>query len=135
MEMSEIPTPETDTKSFIAFDSEGRKLVVVLAETSRHLEQERNILRNGCLNDPLLEITFRELKRERDKARNLVQSGIRAQASLNEALDKTLNDLRQEQEQNAKLRDLAERLLNFGGIHVLPDSLLDELDQIKEGAK
>jgi hypothetical protein len=35
-------TPETDAKSFIAFDTEGRKLVVVLATTSESFERERD---------------------------------------------------------------------------------------------
>jgi hypothetical protein len=35
-------TPDTDAKSFIAFDTEGRKLVVVLATTSESLERERD---------------------------------------------------------------------------------------------
>jgi len=51
-----------------------------------------------------------ELKRERDEAMKLFESGKRACASLNEALDKTLHELREVREQNAKLRDIAERL-------------------------
>lgn len=35
-------TPDTDAKSFIAFDTEGRKLVVVLATTSESFERERD---------------------------------------------------------------------------------------------
>lgn len=35
-------TPETDAKSFLAFDTEGRKLVVVLATTSESFERERD---------------------------------------------------------------------------------------------
>lgn len=85
----------------------------------------------------------RKLERERDKARNLVQSGIRARASLNEALDKTLHDLREQREQNAKLCDIAERAIGrveneCWGIKAIPDfwaELRAELDKIKEGAK
>jgi hypothetical protein len=46
-------TPETDAKSFIAFDTEGRKLVVVLATTSESFERERDELleRNAKLRD------------------------------------------------------------------------------------
>lgn len=82
-----------------------------------------------------------KLERERDKARNLVQSGIRAKSSLNEALDKTLYDLRMAVEQNAKLFDIADRaiqllppftrMVDFGSA----ENLRAELDQLKEGAK
>jgi len=51
----------------------------------------------------------RKLERERDKARNLVQSGIRAQASLNEALDKTLYDLRIAREEAAQWHNKAQQ--------------------------
>lgn len=36
------PTPETDAKSFIAFDTEGRKLTVVTYATSEALERQRD---------------------------------------------------------------------------------------------
>jgi len=79
-------------------------------------------------------------KRERDKARNLVQSGIRAQASLNEALDKTLYDLRMALEQNAKLRDIAEMAMNFGQYRApyfaYPNPTWEKMrEQLKEASK
>lgn len=84
-----------------------------------------------------------QTKLYRDKLRELLESSKRGSASLNEALDKTLHELREAREQNAKLRDIAERALNFGEYRApclgYPgptwEKLRAELDQIKRGAK
>jgi hypothetical protein len=59
-------TPKTDAKSFIALDKEGRKLVVVLASTSKSFERERNLEleRSNHYRDQ-----WQTVIRERDKAR------------------------------------------------------------------
>jgi hypothetical protein len=85
-----------------------------------------------------IEADARRFVRERDKAMKLFESGKRACASLNEALDKTLHELREVRDQNAKLRDIAERLFAaVVGRMKANDwrTLRAELDQIKEGAK
>lgn len=82
-----------------------------------------------------------KLERERDKARNLVKSGIRAQASLNEALDKTLYDLRMAREQIRELIYIAERAIALAEIDYENDKfgvvseLREALKQIKKAAK
>jgi hypothetical protein len=63
----------------------------------------------------------RRLERERDTARNLVQGGIRAQASLNEALDKTLYDLRMAREEAAQWHNKAQQTTDVR----LRDALLE----------
>jgi hypothetical protein len=68
-------TPETDAKSFIAFDTEGRKLVVVLATTSESFERERDALREE--NKRLIELLRRDEKPIwMDGARSGTNTGI-----------------------------------------------------------
>ncbi|MEY4350014.1 MAG: hypothetical protein RL078_56 [Bacteroidota bacterium] len=69
-------TPETDAKSFIAFDTEGRKLVVVLATTSESFERERDEA-NEDLHKQLVQYDqlFDEAEKiriERDEARDAI---------------------------------------------------------------
>jgi hypothetical protein len=53
-----------------------------------------------------IRILAQRLERERDKAMKLFESGRRACASLNEALDKTLHELREAREDVMKLQDI-----------------------------
>jgi len=113
--MSERPTPETDCESGF-FDME----TAVSAAFARRLERERDEAREALENHTASTIhschdqcqrPMCVLRRERDKAIKLFESGKRACASLNEALDKTLHELREVREQNAKLTDIAERAI------------------------
>lgn len=119
--MSDRPTPETD-----AFFAEWTRTNGVLARSRLHaekLERERDEAMEHC-----------------NKAKRLFESSERARASLNEALDKTLHELREAREQNAKLRDIAEKAITAvalwaGSRTNSASKLRAELDQLKEGAK
>jgi hypothetical protein len=72
----------------------------------------------------------RKLERERDEARKLFESAKRGSASLNESLDKTLQELREAREQLRIAVGLLSTQPQFADKH--PE---DVLAFVKEGAK
>ena len=142
-------TPDTDAKSFIAFDTEGRKLVVVLATTSESFERERDearekiedvrkVLRCTIHEGPIL-AALRVIE-ERDEAREFSNSRIQLTDNLYLQITGLLDDLEEYKKENAKLRDIAERAITAvalwaGSRTNSASKLRAELEQLKEAAK
>lgn len=112
-------------------------------EAHNATKRERDILREGSLSDPLLEITFREIVRERDEAR-AERDKWEEEAKRYCVNSEYQSEMRKKAEtENAKLRDLAERAIGvFSEVSWRDDGwvkeaeqLRVELDQLKEEVK
>lgn len=75
-----------------------------------------------------------QTKRERDEARKHVEFRRELYKVQEQYLEKARRERDDAMEQNAKLRDIAERARLFCDMR-MRDSLRAELDQLKEGAK
>lgn len=114
--MSERATPETDD-----LDRELHNPRVLqdryseMMEHAQNMERERDEARESIIGwenkwKCAVEMAA-QAEVERDEARNLFESSKRARASLNEALDKTLHELREAREQLAAAKHFLEKYI------------------------
>jgi chromosome segregation ATPase len=119
---------------------DARQSLEVALEDLSEAKRERDEAREECRR--LIDVgvngagarCFAEIQRERDEARGLAEQRLEAGGGIRKEREEIWNLLVEAREQNAKLRDIAERLFAAGVGRMKTDdwrTLRAELDQLK----